>query len=319
MAQGVIFNIQRFSVHDGPGIRTTVFFKGCPLDCWWCHNPEGKSSGRDLMFWRTRCVGCGKCVSICPAQALGFVDGEDRPLCSDDRALPGEVRRRYPMLDRSLCLLCGQCVAACPARARELAGMSVTSEDVMRQILRDRPFYDQSDGGVTFSGGEPVAQPDFLLELLARCADEGIHTAVDTSGYAPWETMERVAQRAGMFLYDLKIMDDERHVLYTGVSNSVILDNLRRLAALGARVIARIPLIPGINDDDQNIEMSGRFLRDTGISQVHVLPYHAIAIEKYNRLSQPYRLAHLPEPEEGVIGRAVRLLQRYGLHVKVGG
>ena len=210
MASGTIFNIQRYSIHDGPGIRTTVFLKGCPLSCWWCHNPESQKYGVQLVLWKERCIGCGGCNSVCPE---GAISGGGFP----------------PVIDSEKCSGCGLCAEECPAVALEMVGKTVSSDYVMKEIEKDLIFYDQSGGGVTFSGGEPLMQPEFLAELLEKCKARDIHTAVDTCGYANWEVLS-IAGLTDLFLYDIKHMDDLVHTRTVGVSNRIILENLAKLA-----------------------------------------------------------------------------------------
>lgn len=300
MVYGTIFNIQKFSVHDGPGIRTTVFFKGCPLNCWWCHNPESQDADAEIMYWDRKCLKCGTCIRLCPQKALDF---------AGDRIIQ----------DKERCRRCGVCVKSCQARAVEFAGRKVASEYVMKEIMKDRIFYDESGGGVTFSGGEPLMQPEFLYELLLRCREEGLHTALDTTGFTSWDILERMLGMVDLFLYDVKLMDSEKHRKYTGVPNDTILGNLRRLSERNCRVNARVPVIPGINDDVDNIEQTGKFLTDINISQVNILPYHNIAVDKYNRLSRTYELIDLEEPAEETMTEIARRLKEYGLSVKIGG
>ena len=228
--EGRIFNIMRFSTHDGPGIRTTVFLKGCPLSCWWCHNPENWGHVPAVVYITERCAGCGACVAACPHQALSLT-------------------RDGVQADPERCRGCGACVRVCPAEARESTGRQIGLDELMLTVERDTPFYDQSEGGVTFSGGEPLAQPDFLFAALERCGRSGIHRAVDTSGYAAADVILRAARAADLFLYDLKVMDPETHRRCTGVDNAGILRNLEILSGAGAEIAIRIPLIPGVNDD----------------------------------------------------------------------
>lgn len=314
MKKGTIFNIQKFSVHDGPGIRTTVFFKGCPLECKWCHNPEGLACERELAIFQSRCIGCGMCIAACPNHAV-------------ELASPGTAGKTgkshtnvwVALTDREKCTVCGKCADICPAQAREIAGRAVTSGWVMEQILKDRIFYDQSGGGVTFSGGEPFMQPEFLLELLMRCKDEDISTAVDTSGYVSWESIEQAAPLTDLFLYDIKIMDPARHAKYTGVPNQIILDNLAKLSRAHESIIARIPIIPGVNDDEANIESTGKFLSSLGITRVSILPYHNMGSDKYTRLGRIYAIKDTSRPQDEVMLKVKGELEKFGLAVKIGG
>lgn len=301
MSTGMIFNLQKFSLHDGPGIRTTVFFKGCPLQCWWCHNPESQAPGRELMIRAERCIGCGECARNCPHGAIG--NG------------PGGLATR-----REKCAVCGACAVVCGPQARVMTGREETVAAVLAEIEKDLVFYDESGGGVTFSGGEPLSQPGFLLELLMACRERGIHTAVDTCGFASRDTLLGIAGAADLFLYDLKVMDRARHERYTGVSNELILDNLGALAEKHPAVAVRIPLIPGVNDDAKNIMETGRFLsRVPNIRQVTVLPYHPTGMAKYAGLGKVYRLGDTAPPPQQVVDRARRILQGCGLTVSIGG
>jgi pyruvate formate lyase activating enzyme len=300
MQSGLVTNIQRYSTQDGPGIRTTVFFKGCPLDCWWCHNPEGRSSSPEVIVQEARCVRCGECVQVCPAgaQAAG--------------SAPREASRE--------CTLCGACVDACPAGARQMAGARRSVDEVLVEVLKDSLFYDESGGGVTFSGGEPFMQPRFLKELLDACLAHGIHTAVDTCGYAPVEHFMAVAQMVDLFLYDLKSMDEAWHLEYTGVSNALILANLRQIGKVHRNIWLRVPIIPEVNDSDDQLDAVADFAASVpGVTQVNLLPYHRTGVQKFKRLGREYRLEHVRPPSPNRMESALARFRAFGLNAKSGG
>jgi pyruvate formate lyase activating enzyme len=298
---GTIFDIKRFAIHDGPGVRTTVFFKGCPLTCWACHNPEGQTSGVDLLVRDERCNICGDCVTDCPQEALS-------------------ENGTGIQIDRYRCDLCGACADICLRGALEMAGRTVTVAEVMQEILRDVVYYDESGGGATFSGGEPLFQPDFLLALLRECKEKGITTVVDTSGQTLQQVVESVAGLVDQFLYDVKLMDSDRHRQFTGIANQQILSNLEWLSNHGSDVVVRLPLFPGINDDAANLEALGLFLSSLGVRHlVDILPYHRTGVEKYGRLGRGYKLSDAQPPGEDALAGAVTLLQTHGLHVTVRG
>jgi len=268
MNEGMIFDIKRYAIHDGPGIRTTVFFKGCPLNCPWCQNPEGKSPEPELIWRGWHCIGCEDCLCDCPEGALSLTG-------------------RGLYIDRNRCSACGLCLRTCHSGALEMAGKRVTVDDLLSEIQKDSVFYDESDGGVTFSGGEPLMQPGFLVNILRACRARGIATAVDTSGYVEGDVLKGLMDEVDLFLWDLKIMDDAAHKLFTGVSNSVILENLKAVRASGTPTVVRFSLIPGINDDEANVKALGNFVSSLeGLSRVDILPYHKAGVSKAERLGR---------------------------------
>ncbi|MHC4458881.1 MAG: glycyl-radical enzyme activating protein [Planctomycetota bacterium] len=301
MQTGLIFDIKRYAIHDGPGIRTTMFFKGCPFSCWWCHNPESLVMAQQKLYNQNRCIGCGECVSICPYGAL--------------RSTPRGV-----VTEHALCEYCGSCALVCPAEARELAGIFESVENLMRIIEKDILFYDESGGGATFSGGEPLLQADFLLELLKACGKHDIHRAIDTTGYANEDVLMAIAQETELFLFDLKLMDPDKHKKYTGVSNRKILNNLNLLARRGATITIRIPLLPGINDDDENINHCGTYISGLpGVQNVDILPYHEAARYKYLKLGANYHAKKILTPTKDQTTAVAQRLKSFGLKVGIGG
>jgi len=298
---GLVFHVQKYSIHDGPGIRTTVFLKGCPLCCAWCHNPESQLARPEVVVVENRCAGCGECRRACPF-------GESAP---GQGAMPAEAAQ---------CLLCGQCAEACPTGARHIIGQRRTIAEIMEAVLRDRVFYEESGGGVTFSGGEPLTQPGFLKSLLEACRAEGLRTAVDTCGFACTEVLLEVAGLSDLVLYDLKLMDDARHRQYTGVSNGPILANLRALAQAHRNIWLRVPVIPGINDREEDWQAAAGFAAGLqGLRQVNLLPYHNLGLSKSRRRSHPESLGNAATPGPEQMERAAEYFRQCGLDVKVGG
>jgi pyruvate formate lyase activating enzyme len=263
--KGVIFEIQRFSIHDGPGIRTTVFFKGCPLNCLWCHNPEGKSAQLQLSYLPQKCIACGNCVKVCPHGAHQIVDGNH-------------------LFDRSLCQLCGDCVKECWSEALEMVGRTVTVSDVLDEVLRDLPFYQNSGGGLTLSGGEPLAQLEFARALLQSARAAGLHTAIETCGYTRFSAFEQVMPFVDLFLFDIKDMDNQFHLKHTGKPNSLILANLKLLHDAGAHIQIRLPMIPGYNNRSDHFGGIADLVKSLpNLVGVEVMPYHRLGNSKNER------------------------------------
>lgn len=301
MERGRVFNVQRFSVHDGPGIRTTVFLKGCPLSCRWCHNPEGQAFHPEIVVVEARCIECGECVTACPM------------------GLPSAVGGGWAV-DRTRCTVCGACVDACPTEARQIAGRDMWVDEVMAEIVKDRVFFDDSGGGATFSGGEPLAQSRFLLAALEACRTEGIHAAVDTSGLAPQDRLLAMAELADLILFDLKFVDAERHREFTGVSNATILANLEVLAQVHRAIWLRVPVIPGVNDDAENVTATARLAASLpSVRRVSLLPYHRLGADKLRRLGSAGLLADVNPPTPDHMRALAVRLQSAGVATTIGG
>ncbi len=301
---GRVFDVKRYTLHDGPGIRVSIHLKGCPLSCWWCHNPESQDYAPQVLFRHERCIACGACKGL---DEIAAAEG-------------------------------------CPAEARKLCGEEMTVREVMRVILKERMFFEQSGGGVTLTGGEPLGQPAFataLLDackknelhtaeplgqpafataLLEACKKNELHTAIDTCGFADWSVFESTLPYTDLYLYDIKHMDPEKHRLYTGVDNEIILSNLVKLGKSGAAIYARMPFIPGINTDEKNLHDMARFLKDVpGVAQLNLLPYHAAAEDKHSRWGMDYRPGKLYPPTENALRHAAELIERYGIKTVIGG
>lgn len=296
MVSGFVFNIQRYCLHDGPGIRSSVFLKGCPLNCWWCHNPESQTRQPEIHVIVSRCLRCGECIAACP-QHQASPEGADPAACTR----------------------CGCCVEVCPTGARDLIGRQMSVDQVLQEVLRDRVFFDDSGGGVTVSGGEPLLQPDFVLALLAACRAHAVHTSLDTCGYAPQQTLLDAAPLTDLFLYDVKTLDDTAHQRHTGVSNQIILANLDALAQVHHRIWIRVPLIPGFNDSASQLAAIAHHVADIpSVEQVHLLPYHDMGQHKRSRtrVAQPAE-PHIPSTQQ--LQAAAETFRACGLQTYIGG
>jgi len=296
---GCVFDIQRFSINDGPGIRTTVFFKGCPLRCLWCDNPESQRQSPQLFYFESLCTRCGRCVEVCSSGAT-------------KKGADGSIE-----IDRELCRGCGLCAEACLNEARVISGRTMTVAEVVEIVRKDELFYRNSGGGVTASGGEPTSQPDFLMELFRQCQSFGIHTTLDTCGYAEWEVMAAVLEYVDLVYYDLKQVDTERHKELTGVGNELILDNARLISRSGKPMVIRIPLIPGCNDSEENIRAVAEFVATIEVERVDILPFHQLGSKKYERLGLTYKLGEARPYEEYQIQAIRDKFLSYGLDVTV--
>lgn len=298
----LIFDIKRYAINDGPGIRVVIFFKGCNLNCAWCHNPESISSKVEKMYAPAKCIKCGSCVDACPEKAITLT--------------PDGIST-----NPDLCTSCGKCADVCPTKAIEMSGKVMTVSEIMDIIEKERVFFDQSGGGVTFSGGEPLIHSEMLIELLDECQKRKIHTAVDTAGNVKTETILEVAKRTDLFLYDLKSMDSDLHKKWINSGNEKILQNLKTISATGAQIIIRIPLIGGVNDSIENIEQTAIFISELAgdKKEVNLLPYHNIAQNKYMKLGKSDDFAKLMEPDKGVIAQAIIKFNEYGIKATIGG
>lgn len=302
MSKGLIFDIKRYAINDGPGIRLTIFFKGCYLNCQWCHNPESISSEKEKMYSKQKCIGAQSCVEICPNKALVLT--------------PDGIKT-----DTRKCNVCGLCADVCPTKAIEISGECMDYNTLLQTIESEALFFDQSGGGVTFSGGEPLMHSTILLKLLTECGQRHIHRVVDTCLFASDEIIESVAKETDLFLVDLKHMDDHKHKLYTGVSNIKILENLRLLCKLKANFKIRIPLIEGVNANQENIENTARFLSTLNwkTKEVDLLPYHDIGKNKHTKLGSEYMAYGMSEPNKETVNNCIQIFAKYGLQASIGG
>ncbi len=302
MKSGLIFDIKRYAINDGPGIRVVIFFKGCNLHCAWCHNPESISPKIEKMYSRAKCMLCGECAAVCPEKAIthsseGIITNPD------------------------LCKLCGKCAEVCPTKATEMSGYMQNVDEILAIIEKERMFFDQSGGGVTFSGGEPILHSEMLIELLDECGKRGIHRAVDTAGFIKTETLLEVAKRTDLFLFDLKMINSKNHKKWTNTSNEKILDNLKLLAETGANIFIRIPIIAGVNDDDENIEKTAEFVANLAGEKkpVNLIPYHNIAQTKYQKLGKADDFKRMNEPSKEDLAAMIEKFKSYGIEASIGG
>jgi pyruvate formate lyase activating enzyme len=311
---GKVYDIQGFSLQDGPGIRTTVFLKGCPLRCPWCHSPESQQFHSQLSWISLRCLGiakCGKCLTACSKEAISGGTLTRHAVTQEEI--------RHIRINRSSCDHCGDCAVVCLPKALYLCGTDYTVEELLKRLSKDIPFYEQSEGGVTISGGEPLCQPDFTLELLKGLQRLGIHTALDTTGYATPAVIDSVLPYTDLFLYDLKHMDSEQHRIVTGVPNERILDNARRIANSGGRLQIRIPIIPDFNDSEESIRKIGHFCRSLGtaITMIQLLPYHNLGVMKYQRIDDGKVIMEATPPADEKVRTLKEVLDNFELPVTI--
>lgn len=299
--RGIVFNIQKFSIHDGPGIRTIVFLKGCPLRCLWCSNPESQDPKPVLLFSQKKCISCAICEKVCPLKAISFGDSH------------------YPIIDRSICDGCGKCVQECCTEALYFEGKSQSVEEILFEVNKDRPFYDNSGGGLTLSGGEVLAQPTFAYALLASAKDQGLHTAIETTGFAQPEILLKIVSQVDLVLYDFKHYDSARHKEKTGVDNELILSNLKMLCEQKQPLVVRIPIIPEFNDSLADAAEFGRILSEFKVEEVNLLPFHQMGEHKYNLLDKDYQYHGYKSIREESLIEYRQIMADFDLDVKIGG
>ncbi len=298
-----VINIQKYSIHDGDGIRTTIFFKGCPLSCLWCHNPESQNYREELMYNAEKCIGCMACMNICHKRAIS-------------------KEENHVVTDISQCDLCKGCIDYCVNNAREIVGKEYTVAQLIKEVEKDKMFYEESSGGITLSGGEVMTQNmDYIEELLRKLKKKGYNIAIDTCGQAPYENYERVLNYVDTFLYDIKLMDNEKHIKYVGKSNEVIIDNLKKLSEAGANINIRIPLLEGINADDESIEEIINFLKENvSVQKINLLPYHNTGKSKYERLQKVYEGIDFKAPSDDRLEEIKKKFENAGfINIKIGG
>lgn len=292
---GTIFNINRYAIHDGAGIRTTVFFKGCPIRCHWCSNPESQKTAFELSYLKSECILCGRCVESCPQNAI-------------------RLSENVHSIDRKACNLCGECVLPCPSGALEITGRTISARELYGEVSTDRPFWERSHGGVTISGGEPLVQPAFAKAFLNICQDNYVHTAIETCLHVPQDSLQGILPFVDQVICDLKIMDDTLHKKFTGGSNSLILKNIATLLATDKEVLVRMPLLPGVNDDENNLRAVGTFIESHREgTQFELLPYHQMGEAKYERLGRSYKMTTMSPPSKKSMSQAISILKKFNI------
>jgi len=298
----LIFDVKRYAINDGPGIRVTFFLKGCPLSCLWCHNPESISPKVEKLYTKTKCIGAQKCIEVCPNSALVLTEN-------------GLVT------DWDKCNLCGLCAEACPTKAIEMSGKIMAAKEILEIVENERPFFEESGGGITFSGGEPMMHSEFLIPILKELGKRGIHRTIDTTGFASRTTVQKFAENTDLFLFDLKMVDSKKHMKFTGQDNEVILSNLKWLSDSGAEIIIRIPLIKGVNTEHECISKMAQLVSSLKgkPKQINLLPYHDIAKMKYEKLGGTYKPGEMSTPTENDIEEIVKIFEDSGISVSVGG
>lgn len=300
--KGFVYDLQRFAIHDGPGIRTLVYMKGCPLKCLWCSSPQTQKSKPEIMHNEFNCKKCGSCVDVCPIHGI-TISGEDKII-----------------IDRKLCTYCGKCLESCPNQALKLIGYHITFEELFQEVNKDSPFYRRSNGGVTVGGGEPTMQPEFVSAFLKRCKQIYIHTAIETCGYVKWNNMENILKYVDLVFIDIKHMDPIVHKELTGVSNELILENAKKISTINPMII-RIPIIPGFNDTDDNITATARFALNLGdnLKRIDLLPYHKFGTQTYSRIGMDYNLTDVEPPSEDHMIKLKEIVESCGVKVQIGG
>ncbi len=304
MVKGIVLNIERFAIHDGPGIRTVVFMKGCPLKCLWCSTVDGQDISPEMEYFVDKCIKCQRCVEVCPNGAIKQSNADEI------------------ITDRRYCDNCGKCAEVCPTGARQIAGAEMTVEQVLEEVEKDSLFYANSGGGVTLSGGEPTMQARFSLGILKACKERGIHTAVETCGYVRWETLDEMLKYLDLVYMDIKHMSPEEHKKLTTKSNRLILENARKMTTkyTAKPLIIRIPVVPGYNDSDENIIATAQFVRQLkGDHKIELLPYHRLGVPKYRAVSKEYPLSDLEPPSEDRLRGLEKLVKSYGVESQIGG